>query len=131
MIDTIHAISADKTKKQTAWQIVYNEFKGPERRAIEFLNKEVGKRVLREEGIYSLYVLPIIKESVGIDLAKNTILIGQWQDSALIRQYVNEDEFAEDAYLLKIIDNPVDPAFSFVIITAKKAINLFYGATCL
>ena len=47
MIDTIHAISADKTKKQTAWQIVYNEFKGPERRAIEFLNKEVGKRVLR------------------------------------------------------------------------------------
>ncbi|MBE7019802.1 MAG: hypothetical protein E7413_08040 [Ruminococcaceae bacterium] len=131
MIDNIHVISADKTKKQTAWQIVYNNFKGPERRAIEFLNKEVGKRVLREEGIYSIYVLPIIKEAIGIDLAKNTILISQWQDSALIQQYVNEDELTEDAYLLKIIDNPVDPAFSLVIITAKKAINLFYGATCL
>ena len=49
--------------KQNSWEIIYTNFEGMERHAIEFLNKEMGNYVLRELGEYCIYVLPTNKET--------------------------------------------------------------------
>ena len=60
--------------KQTEWKIVYHKYEGMEKRAIELLSKEAGKYIIREEGVYTLYVLPCEKEGKAIE--KNAIVVG-------------------------------------------------------
>ena len=47
--------------KQTSWKIVYNEYVGMQKNAVDFLSTEVGRLLLRDEGVYTTYVLPCEK----------------------------------------------------------------------
>ena len=50
--------------KQTDWKIIYNNYQGLEKKAVDFLSKEAGKYLIRENDLYRLYVLPCEKEGV-------------------------------------------------------------------
>ena len=112
--------------KQADWKIVYHKYEGMEKRAIELLSKEAGKYLIREEGVYTIYVLPCEKD--GCTIEKNAIIVGLYNESETVRQYVQADEVKQDGFLVKVIKNPANAEGYIVVITAMDEKELFYGA---
>ncbi len=106
------------------WQIVYNDYSGAEANAVRFLSGELCKSLAREEGVYTLYVIPCVCEK-DRDVTKNAIVVGTHAESDLIKKYVKEDEVPDDGWLVKTVKSDVQ----IIIITAKKAENLYFAAT--
>jgi hypothetical protein len=119
---------AVKEKKQTSWKMIYTRYEGIIGRAMELLNKEAGRFLIREEGKYTLHVLPMEQESLDTRIEKNAFILGCYDDSCLIQKYVSKDEIPDGGYLLKVIDNPDNQNFSFVILTGNEPQNVFYAA---
>ncbi len=115
-------------QKQTSWEIIYNNFSGMERHAVEFLNKEMGKYVLRQLGEYSIHVLPINKETENYEIKENAIVVSLYNNSNIIKQYIKPDEFNENGFIVKVFDNPNTPNTSIVLITASDESALYRGA---
>ena len=113
--------------KQTDWKIIYNNYSGREKKAINLLSKEAGRFLIREEMVYSIYVLPCEKE--GCEVSKNAFFIGLYNESETIRKFVAEEEVPEDGFFVKVMRNPADEEGSFVLLTAKNEMQLFYAAT--
>ena len=114
--------------KQTSWEIIYTKFSGMERHTVEFLNKEMGQYVLRQLGEYSLHVLPINKEIDNQTVENSAIVISLYNDSKLIQKYIKPNEFNENGFILKVIDNPDKPNNSIVLITSNDESALYRGA---
>lgn len=112
--------------KQADWKIVYHKYEGMEKRAIELLSKDAGKYLIRDEGVYTIYVLPCEKE--GAPIAKNAIVVGLYDESECVRKYVGAEEIKEDGFLVKVIKNPDNEEGYIVVITAMEEQELFYGA---
>ena len=112
--------------KQTDWKIVYSNYQGMQKKAIDFLSKEVGKYIIREEGAYTLYVLPCEKE--GTEIEKNAIIVGLYEESDLVKKYVKADEIQAEGFLLKAMINPDNEEGRIVILTAHDEQELFYAA---
>lgn len=111
--------------KQTDWKIIYSSYTGVAKGALRLLSKEVSKYVVREEGIYRLYILPCEKE--GCEVSKNAFILGLYQDSPLIQSLVEESEIKEGGFLVKVIENPADAMGRLVILTAKDEKELLYS----
>ena len=112
--------------KQTDWKIVYKQYTGMQKKAIELLSKEAGKYLIRDEGVYTIYVLPCEKDGCKID--KNAIVVGLYNECETVQKYVQADEVPADSFLVKVIKNPDNEEGYIVIITAWEERELFYGA---
>ncbi|MBR5438848.1 MAG: hypothetical protein IKV61_01330 [Clostridia bacterium] len=113
--------------KQTSWQIIYTNYSKMQKRAIEFLNREMSKYVLRELGEYKIHVLPVYKES-SLTVENSAIVLSLYNDSNIIKNYIKPNEFNENGFILKVIDNPNTPESSLVLITANNEDALYRGA---
>ena len=111
--------------KQTDWKIIYTKYEGVTKRAINLLSKEAGQYLVREEGQYSIHVLPCEKE--GAVLSKNAFFISLYNDSKEIQKHVKKEEVPENGFLVKVIKNPSDEEGRFVILTANNEVELFYS----
>ena len=111
--------------KQTEWKIIYTKYEGITKKAIHLLSKEAGKFLIREPEVYQLYVLPCEKE--GALISKNAFLVGCYNESTVIKQYVAPSEIPENGFLVKVISNPYDAEGRFVILTAYSEQELFYA----
>lgn len=109
-----------------SWKILYTNYKGLEKKAVEFLSAEIGKFINRDNGVYTLHVLPC--EMVGNSAEENAVIIGTYDECDQIRALVSRDEVPENGYLICSMDNPQNPTYTYVIITAFGAQELFYGA---
>ena len=112
--------------KQTEWKIIYTKYEGITKTAVTFLSKEAGRFLLREQNVYRIYVLPCEQE--GCTVSKNALLIGRYEDSALIRSLVPADEVPADGYLVKVMPNPENEEGRLVILTAHEEQEVFYAA---
>lgn len=112
--------------KQTDWKIIYTNYSGPEKRAVNFLSKEAGKHLIREPNVYRIYVLPCEKN--GCEVSKNAFFVGCYQDSPSIQELISANEVPADGFLVKVVTNPEDPDGRFVILTANTPENVFYAA---
>jgi len=113
--------------KQTDWKIVYSTYSGAVKRAVHLLSKEIGKYLIREEGVYRIHVLPCEKE--GCAVPKNAFFVGLYDESPALRQYVRAEEIREKGYLVKVIPNPEEPECRLVILTAASGRELIYAVT--
>lgn len=109
------------------WQIVYNDYSGMQKRAVELISKEMGAQILRDKGIYTIYVLPCVEEKKA-ELNKNSVVIGLFDESEIIKKHIKADEIKQDGYVVKVMNNPENEEFKLVLITAKSPEALFYGA---
>lgn len=112
--------------KWEEWKILYNTYTGMEKKAVDLLSREAGKYLIREEGVYTLYVLPCEQE--GAPHSKNAIILGLYDRSTLVRQYVGEDEVEENGFLIKVMKDPACAEGRLVILTARDEQELFYAA---
>ena len=109
------------------WKIVYTSYCGMEKKAVELVSREMGAYILRDNGIYTIHVLPCENAKCAV-IDKNAVVIGLYNENALIQKYVSADEIKEDGYVVKVMDNPENTQFKLAIITAKEPTALFYGA---
>lgn len=112
--------------KQNEWKIIYTKYEGIQKRAVEFLSREVGKWLVRETGQYRIFVLPCEKD--GVEIEQNAIVIGLYSESETVRRFVSESEIPEDGFLIKVCKREVDNGDRIVVITANSEAELFYGA---
>lgn len=111
--------------EKRSWKILYSDYSGMQKKAIELLSAEMGKIINRDKGVYTLHVLPC--EKLGAKADKNAVMIGKYSDGDICR-FVNSNEIPQDGYLIKAVDNPANTDYKIVIITAHTDRNLFYGA---
>ena len=113
--------------KQTEWKIIYASEGIIAQKALQLLYKEAGQHLIRESGVYRIYVLPCEKE--GAPFSKNTILMGLYKDSAEIAKFISPEEVPSDGFAVKIVENPDCPEEGrIVILTAHEEQELFYAA---
>ena len=113
--------------KQNDWEIIYSNYEGMEKRTVDLLSKDVGKYIIRKEGVYTLYVLPCEKERTDMEIEKNAIVVGLYSESALIQKYVRADEIKTGGFLVKVIKNPQNEEGRIVLLTANDERELFYA----
>lgn len=111
--------------KQKDWKIIYSNYGGVSKRAINLLSKEAGRFIIREEMVYSIYVIPTERE--GCEISKNAFFVGLYDESETIRKFVSESEVPEGGYAVKVMRNPDDEEGSFVFLTARCERELFYA----
>lgn len=111
--------------KQNDWKIIYSRYDGIAKRAINLLSKEAGKLLIREEGVYRIYVLPC--EAEGCDVSKNAFFVGLYDECETIRKFVSRDEVPKDGFAVKVVKNPDDSDGRFVFLTAYTDRELFYA----
>lgn len=111
--------------KQTEWKIIYTSYEGVAKRAINLLSKEVGKYIIRENGVYRIYVLPCEKE--GGNISKNAFLVSCYKESKIIQKYVEPNEVPAEGFLVKVIPNPNNTEGRIVILTAHTEQELYYS----
>ncbi len=109
------------------WKILYNDYTGMQKKAVELVSREMGAQILRDAGIYTIHVLPCEQEGSAV-VDRNAVVIGLYEQSTLIRRYINADDIATDGYAVKVMDNPDNPDCKLVLITANDPAALFYGA---
>ena len=109
------------------WKIVYTNYTGMERKAVELLSAEMGAHILRDQGVYTIHVLPCQQVETAV-IDTNAVVIGLYNENAVIRKYINESDISADGYAVRVMDDPEDPDRKLVLITAKAPCGLFYGA---
>ena len=114
--------------KQTTWKIIYTHFDGPERRAVELLNREVGRRIIRQPGTNILHVLPCEEETPDTKIDQNLIIVGTRAESPLAARFVSADEVPMGGYAVKVVNAPSNPEGRIVVITANESERLPEGA---
>ncbi len=115
-------------QKESAWKVVYTDFTGITKRAVELISAELGEEVTRSTGVYSLHVLPLEKETASTELAVNTVIIGEYGKSPLIQSFVTEEELSSVSYYNKVGKNPFYEGGAVIIITAKEEKYLYRAA---
>jgi len=108
------------------WKIVYNNYSGLEKKALELIYKEMSGLILRDDGVYTLHTLECSK--AGCDLDKNAVIIGVYSENEIFSKYITEDEIPADGYVVKVINNPENEDLKLALITGNRGIDVFYGA---
>lgn len=108
------------------WKIIYENYSGAEKKALDLISTEMGSVICRDSGVYTLYVMPCEKEGAKLD--KNTVVIGTYDKSRTVQKYVKREEIPENGYLVKVTDNAENGDLKTVIITGLTPINVFYAA---
>ena len=108
------------------WKIIYENYSGAEKKALDLISAEMGSVICRDSGVYTLYVMPCEKEGAKLD--KNTVVIGTYDKSRTVQKYVRRDEIPQNGYLVKVTDNAENGDLKTVIITGLTPINVFYAA---
>lgn len=109
------------------WKIIYSNYSGAEKKAVELLTREVGGLVLRDSGIYTIHVLACEHASDAV-IDKNAIVVGTYDENPAIQKYIEKSEIPENGYVVKVIDNPENADLKLALITAHNPREVFYGA---
>ena len=117
----------NQTNHKRNWQILYSNYTGMEKKAVELISREMGSQILRDTGIYTIHVLACMQAENGLP-EQNAVVIGLYRENELIRNYIAESDIAPDGYVVKVMDRPDAPGLKLVLITAKDSAALFYGA---
>lgn len=110
-----------------SWQIIYSDYCGLQKKAVDLVYNELGSYILRDKGVYTLHVLPCIQAPVK-NITENAVVISLYNESEIIPKYIDKSEIKENGYVVKVFDNPENKEYKLVLITANSEIDLYYGA---
>ncbi|MBO4620255.1 MAG: hypothetical protein J5654_09110 [Victivallales bacterium] len=110
------------------WKILYTNYKGPEKRAVEFLYREMGGWLLRMPGIYAIHTMACEHAETTAGATTNLLVIGRLQESAIFRRFIQPSEVPADGYCIRVLDNPDVPSKQLVLIAGDTPQAVLYGA---
>lgn len=107
------------------WKIVYSNYSGMERKAVELISREMGALILRDKGVYTIHTLACERESE-TKPDSNAVVVGLYDESSVIREYIKPDEIPEHGYAVRVTGG--SGGSRLALITANEPAALFYGA---
>ena len=108
------------------WKVVYSSYEGVEKRAVEFLARELGERVARDPGVYSVHVLAV--EGVDAPLDRNAVVVGTYAGNPVLRRFLAPGDVPAGGYCVRIVDNPDAEGTQLVLVAGDTPQAVLWGA---
>ena len=115
-----------KQPEKRNWEILYTDFKGPIKRAVELVTREMGGYILRDAGVYCVNVLPVKPFCEMPD--KNAVIIGTYESHPLFGKLLKREEVPKDGYAVKVLENPFKEGTQLVLLCGDTPSAVFYAA---
>ncbi len=115
-----------KQPEKRNWKILYTDFTGPVKRAVELVTKEMGGYILRDAGVYCVNVLAVEKLSASID--KNAVIIGTFDSHPLFGRLMQREEVPQNGFAVKVLDSPFEEGAQLVLLCGDTPSAVFYAA---
>lgn len=112
-------------ERQT-WKILYAAYEGPEARAVEFLSREMGTYLTRDEDIYAFRVIPC--EKIGAAAGENAVILGTWDEYPGFASVFDREKIGKGGYGVRICENPAYPDGRLVYLCGDTPAAVFYAA---
>ncbi len=109
------------------WKLIYSDYSGAEKKAVELIYREMGEQILRDPNVYVYHVLACEHVTKAV-VDKNAVIVGVYSENPLIQKHIAASEIPEDGYVVKVMDNPDLEDHQLVLITAHHPREVFYGA---
>ena len=119
------ALAENLVPRNRNWKIVYGEYAGPERRAVEFLSTEIGALVQRDPGVYTLHVVACEKAGLESETNRNAFVVGTRKSNALLREMLSDEDVPTDGYLVRVTEKG---GRQFVLIAGDTPAAAIWGA---
>ena len=112
--------------KNRNWKVVYSSYEGVEKRAVEFVARELGGLILRDPGVYSVHALAV--EKAGTPLDRNAVVIGTYSGNDVLRRFLSPADVPAGGYCVRIIDNPDAEGCQLVLVAGDTPAATLWGA---
>ena len=108
------------------WKIYYSSYKGPEKRAVELIYRELSKYIMRDKGVYSFHAIGCENKEFSNNC--NAIILGTYNENEIFKKYLKPDELQKNGYIVKVIDNPENNDFKLALLCGYSATEVLYAA---
>ena len=108
------------------WKIYYSSYKGPEKRAVELIYRELSKYIMRDKGVYSFHAIGCENKEFSNNC--NAIILGTYNENEILKKYLKPDELQKNGYIVKVIDNPENNDFKLALLCGYSATEVLYAA---
>ena len=109
------------------WKICYTNGEEVTKSAVEFLYKQLGNYLLRDNGVYSFYAIACeLLATVPSDC--HAIVLGRYGDHPIFGEYLKTEDVPVDGYVVKVVNNPENAECKLVLLCGYSARELFYAA---
>lgn len=108
------------------WKMVVGSMDGPQGRAVQLINAEMGRFIVRDPGIYAIHTLPVVLADDPREIpGRNRILIGTLVNNAHLARWVKPGDIPENGYVVRAFEQ--DGAKT-VVIAGDNPVSVLYGA---
>lgn len=116
-----------KQPEKRDWKILYTDFCGVQKRAVELVAREMGSITLRDAGVYCVHVMTV--EKWADNARENAVIMGTYDSDPIFSRLLDRTEVPTDGFAVKIVDNPTSPAHQLVLLCGDTPVAVFYAAT--
>ena len=113
-----------KQPQKRHWKILYTDYSGPVKRAVELVTREMGTIAVRDAGVYCVHVLPV--EKWANNATENAVIIGTFDSDPIFAQHI--ESMPADGFAVRVIDNPASPAHQLVLVCGATPAAVYYAA---
>lgn len=108
------------------WSVYYGSSQGCQGSALELLTSDFGEIILREKGVYSTHVLPLLPASAGVKCDRsNMIVIGTPSNNPILSRYIAASDVPKGGYIVKTFN---DKNRDVVVIAGDGPREVLWGA---
>lgn len=108
------------------WTVYYGTSQGCQGCALELITSDLGEIILREKGVYSTHVLPLLPAAGGVkDERSNQIIIGTLSDNPMLSGYIGSRDVPEGGYIVRTFS---DENRSVLVIAGDGPREVLWGA---
>ena len=111
--------------KNRNWKVIYSSYEGVEKRAVAFVARELGERIARDPGVYSVHALAV--EGVGAPLDRNAVVVGTYGANPVLRRFLRREDVPEGGYCVRIVDNPDAAGCQLVLVAGDTPQAVLWG----
>ena len=77
------------------WKVLFSDYSGMEKKAVELVSTEMGRFLNRDKGIYRIHVFAC-EQSITLPTDCNAVIIGLYDTNELVRKFIKKDEIPEN-----------------------------------
>ena len=87
------------------WKIVSGSLEGPEYRAVQLVNAELGRFLVRDAGVYAIHTLPVVRAGDSRPIpGRNEVIIGTPENNPRLAGYVARSEIPANGYCVRAFE---------------------------
>jgi len=120
------AAKAQREAERRNWKMVVGSMEGPEGRAVELVNSEFGRFIVRDAGVYAIHTLPVVFATDKRDIpGRNQVLIGTLANNPRLARWVKSADVPANGYCVRAFEKE---GVKTIVIAGADPVSVLYGA---